>query len=1005
MKTSALFSSCRPVFVSLAAALILSSQAFAQINVTTLADEDDLPAGAQISLREALRDIADGGLITFDASLAGGALVLTKDELVVLGKTVTVDAPGGLVIDGRWLSRIFQVGFGAGLNLTGVTLQHGRPPVGDGGAILSSSTLTLTDCVLRDNRAASGAAGAPGVARVGGGGSGGPGGPGSDGGAIHNTGSLSAIRCHFIDNFAGDGGHGGNGGNDLSASLSRGGAGGVGGPAGSGGAILNVGPLQLTECIFAGNKSGAGGGGGLPGEPLYRSCGSNGGDSGSGGALRQYGILTVDRCTFHRNSSPSGGLGYHNIQGLCSMYGYRGAAGMGAAISCAGGSAALTNSTFVANQPGFGGSAYFGSAPGGAIHAADQVPLRLVHCTVTENSAVSPFTPPGAFNWFYTPQAPQTAGIAGSPQCENCAVSGNTVTVENSTQEINFSPGVQPVLIPPDSPGTTAGVNLQLSLLSITSGPLPVLVPGAASPALNAGAVLSDPPDTDQRGLPREGGAPDLGAVEVQDTEPALRTPQSITFSPPEVAASASVSLSASATSSQLVSFELLAGPATLDGSTLTFTASPGFAVVRASQSGDAATAPALPLVRIIEAPRTQTIPFTPAGSYVVYPGSESTVTLPATTSAGLPVTWTLVGAPAPEFSLSGNIVTATAVGSVQVRGRNPGNAQHSTLDSTWSLTFVAGSVQWAFPAGNQSGFPLFTFVEGSPHGMFMTAYIGSPHTSPLTVSDLPGGLVATPSILPAGQTLVSCLIILPANPQLFDQTLIIGEPGISNHKFCLANRASIRLDVVTPPTVLSGARAQVDVSCPDFLMIASGCPPVNLSVRSVAVSAVDFDNLAISVPVTLKSVTNDAGTNLKKHLQVTFPPMDRRVKLIITTDDGITAQSGPIQVISDTNSDGDGINDIVETALQRTPNQVHPPPLTIEQDAAGPRAVLASRPLDLQGWTVVIELSTDLNTWTPAAAGSITLTPNPDGTTERVSVLLPARPKQHFVRLRVTGP
>ena len=118
-----------------------------------------------------------------------------------------------------------------------------------------------------------------------------------------------------------------------------------------------------------------------------------------------------------------------------------------------------------------------------------------------------------------------------------------------------------------------------------------------------------------------------------------------------------------------------------------------------------------------------------------------------------------------------------------------------------------------------------------------------------------------------------------------------------------------------------------------------------------------------------------------------------------------VTGSSGLILLHANTNADRDGINDVVEAALQRAPDQFHQPPLVIERDGAGLRAVLASRPLILQGWTLVIELSRDLRTWTPAPAASTTKTPNGDGTTERVSVLLPADGRTYFVRLNARLP
>ena len=131
MKAYAL-SPWRTLLPSTLMVLLLSSPVRSEIIVTTALDENDSPAGAQISLREALRDAAGGEQITFAAALHGKAIALTRGEMTVSGKTLSVSAPGGLVIEAREQSRIFHVETGAGLNLTGVTLQRGSAP-GDGG--------------------------------------------------------------------------------------------------------------------------------------------------------------------------------------------------------------------------------------------------------------------------------------------------------------------------------------------------------------------------------------------------------------------------------------------------------------------------------------------------------------------------------------------------------------------------------------------------------------------------------------------------------------------------------------------------------------------------------------------------------------------------------------------------------------------------------------------------------------------------------------------------------
>ena len=76
-----------------------------------------------------------------------------------------------------------------------------------------------------------------------------------------------------------------------------------------------------------------------------------------------------------------------------------------------------------------------------------------------------------------------------------------------------------------------------------------------------------------------------------------------------------------------------------------------------------------------------------------------------------------------------------------------------------------------------------------------------------------------------------------------------------------------------------------------------------------------------------------------------------------------------------------------------------------MQRDHDSLRAVLGSRPVNLQGWSIVIELSSDLEAWTPAPAGSITVTPNADGITETVTVLLPPSQETIYARLRASLP
>ena len=175
------------------------------------------------------------------------------------------------------------------LTILRCTLSHNRSgrDGAPGGAIYNDGgTLTVLDSTFTDNEAgngggagavtgSTGANGSPGG--NGGAATGGSGGSGGNGGAIANTGTLVVERSTFTGNHAGDGGTGGTGtggagGNGVNVGSAGGpggpGTGGIGGLGGFGGAIYSstAGSTQSVRIIdssFSGNFAGHGGDGGI----------------------------------------------------------------------------------------------------------------------------------------------------------------------------------------------------------------------------------------------------------------------------------------------------------------------------------------------------------------------------------------------------------------------------------------------------------------------------------------------------------------------------------------------------------------------------------------------------------------------------------------------------------------------------------------------------------------------------------------------------------------------
>jgi hypothetical protein len=117
----------------------------------TVANSNDNGPG---SLRQAIADVCAGGTISFDPSLNGQIIGLTSGELDI-NNNLTIVGPAAnlLAVTGNNHSRIFNVGQGTILNVSGLTLTHGQvSSTTPGAGILNAGTLTLTQCTVSSNQ-------------------------------------------------------------------------------------------------------------------------------------------------------------------------------------------------------------------------------------------------------------------------------------------------------------------------------------------------------------------------------------------------------------------------------------------------------------------------------------------------------------------------------------------------------------------------------------------------------------------------------------------------------------------------------------------------------------------------------------------------------------------------------------------------------------------------------------------------------------------------------------
>lgn len=335
-----------------------------------------------------------GGEVTFGIS----GTITVSSPLIVSGN-VTINGEGkNIIISGGYTqsgtnqsysgSRVFVINPGARLYLKGVTISSGVSSNGGAVYVSPNSILIASNCVFSGNHAIgkNGANGGNGnnTSSVGGNGGSGQDGESSLGGAIYNEGDTTLIFCSFSQNNAvgGNGGKGGDGGNGDFA----GGNGGNGGNGGSakGGAIYNIGVLDILNSTFHDNTTiaGAGGAGGTNGVGAIYGRSGNGGKGGDAGgaAIFNIGLLKITGSTLYNNSSsgaPSAKAGIgssgNGNDGLAGGNGYGGAIanfGTNIALNCtfyenlaqggAGGDGGDSHD-FLAGDGGNGGSAVGGS--------------------------------------------------------------------------------------------------------------------------------------------------------------------------------------------------------------------------------------------------------------------------------------------------------------------------------------------------------------------------------------------------------------------------------------------------------------------------------------------------------------------------------------------------------------------------------------------------------------------------------------------------------------------
>ena len=229
------------------------------------------------SLRQAVLNanaIAGTDTITFtgstftDGNTNNDTLTLTSGELG-LTSDLTIDSSGGdpVTISGNNAFRVFNIGAGATVTLSALTINNGNSSVG--GGIYNNGTLTVSNSTLSGNTA-------------------------SGGGGIWNEGSTLTLN------------------NSTLSSNTAGGAG--------GGITINGGTVSLNNSTLSGNTAGDFGGGIDNNGRLTVSNSTFSGNTATnrGGALWNFNTLDLSNSTFSGNTAVIGG-GLYNVNTINTL--------------------------------------------------------------------------------------------------------------------------------------------------------------------------------------------------------------------------------------------------------------------------------------------------------------------------------------------------------------------------------------------------------------------------------------------------------------------------------------------------------------------------------------------------------------------------------------------------------------------------------------------------------------------------------------------------------------
>lgn len=349
---------------------------------------------------------------------------------------------------------------------------------------------------------------------------------------------------------------------------------------------------------------------------------------------------------------------------------------------------------------------------GGSVGADSNIPVVQFRSLVNEQTLTLPLDPSQGFSSSSFASLP-TPGFVPGYLLATVFVNG----IPSASQITSYSLLSQTVTFPaiggktygdpPFSISATASTGLPVTY-GLISGP--ATLSGSTVTITGAGTVVL------QAGQAGDGTYAPTTSMQTITVVKAAQTINFPTILSPQYVGTA-ITLSATASTGLPVTISYVSGPATFSGNVLTFTGT-GTVVVKASQAGNANYAAAPDVSQSIQvSPGSQTISFPPLANHTY---GDAPFTISATSSAGLPVSFTVASGPA---TISGNTVTITGAGAVSIQANQPGDVDYNAAPPvSQGFTVFQASQTISFPAISPQPY-------GAPYTLSATSSSGLPVT------------------------------------------------------------------------------------------------------------------------------------------------------------------------------------------------------------------------------------------------------------------------------------